>query len=341
MKIKYFLVIVYAIAGFVISTLSSFMTYIIIDKKIGYKMLVQITLTILFLTPLIGIISYFLGRYLSNKFGFIKSRLKNIKEERYTKDTNRYKIEEIEEINQDINFLSVQIETLIHNLKQKNQNLSNLLISMAHDIKTPITILNGYVEEIEDGMVDADEMPKVLEHIKEEVAFLNELTVDILNFITSTEKHRIMQKINLHSLVQNEVFPVLPKREDLKYINEIDKNLLIDFNKTDLKKVSLNLLNNACRHTKNGYIKIHNNKTDIMFENNGEEIDEEFKNKIFEPFFTISKSKNRKKSGFGLGLSIVKNLCLNNNYTSVLQSSDSVKTVFLLKPTVNKIATEI
>lgn len=335
MKIKYFLVMIYAVAGLVISTLSSFMTYIIIDKEIGYKMVMQIALTILFLTPLIGIISYFLGKYLSNKFGFIKSRLQKIKEERYTKDTNKYSIKEIEEINQDINFLSVQIERLIGDLKQKNQNLSNLLISMAHDIKTPITILNGYVEEIEDGIVSTDEMPQVLKHMKEEVKFLNELTIDILNFITSTEKDKPRQKINLYSLVQNEIFPMLPKREDLKYINEIDKDLLIEFNKIDLKKVSLNLLNNAARHTKNGYIKIYNSKDGIIFENNGEEINEEFKDKIFEPFFTISKSKNRKESGFGLGLSIVKNLCLSNGYTCTLQSSDTIKTVFLLRHTIS------
>ena len=331
MKIKYFLVIIYTVAGLTISTLSSFMTYVIIGQKIGYKMFMEISLTILFLTPLIGIISYLLGKYLSNKFSFIKSRLQNIKEERYTKDINKYSIKEIEEINQDINFLSTQIKTLISDLKQKNQNLSNLLISMAHDIKTPITILNGYVEEIEDGIVSTDEMPQVLKHMKEEVKFLNELTIDILNFITSTQKNKIKQKINFYSLVQKEIFPILPKREDLKYINEIDKDFLIEFNQIDFKKVSLNLINNAIRHTKNGYIKIYNDKESIMFENNGEEIKEEFKDKIFEPFFTISKSKNRKKSGFGLGLSIVKNLCSNNGYTCTLQRSDTIKTVFLLR----------
>ncbi len=331
MKIKYFLVIIYAIAGLIISILSSFMTYMIIDKPIGYKMIVQIALVILFLTPLIGIISYFLGKYLSSKFNFIKFRLQDIKEERYTKDASKYRIKEIEEINQNINFLAVQIETLISDLKQKNQNLSNLLISMAHDIKTPITILNGYVEELEDGIVSADEMPQVLEHMKEEVKFLDELTVDILNFITSTQKDKARQKINIYSLIQNEVLSMLSKREDLKYINEIDKNLLIEFNKIDFKKVSLNLFNNAIRHTKNGYIKIYSDNSSIIFENNGEKIDEKFKEKIFEPFFTISKSKNRKESGFGLGLSIVKNLCLNNGYTCSLQSSDTIKTVFLLK----------
>jgi len=337
MKIKYFLVIIYAVAGLFISILSSFMTYIIIDKPIGYKMVAQIALVILFLTPLIGIISYFIGKYLSNKFNFIKYRLQDIKEEKYIKNTNKYNIKEIEDINQNINFLSTQLETLIQDLKQKNQNLSNLLISMAHDIKTPITILNGYVEEIEDGIVSADDMPKILEHMKEEVKFLDELTIDTLNFITSTKKGKTRQKINLYLLMQNEIFTMLPKREDLKYLNKVDKNFLIEFNKIDLKKVSLNLLNNAEKYTKNGYIKVSTKDNIIIFENNGKKIDEKFKDKIFEPFFTISKSKNRKKSGFGLGLSIVRNLCLSNGYTCTLQSSDTITTVFYLKNTERKI----
>ena len=132
-------------------------------------------------------------------------------------------------------------------------------------------------------------------------------------------------------MLENEIFTMLPKREDLKYLNKVDKDFLIEFNKIDLKKVSLNLLNNATRHTKNGYIKVYTKDNTVLFENNGEKIDDKFKDKIFEPFFTISKSKNRKKSGFGLGLSIVKNLCLSNGYTCALQSSDTISTVFYLK----------
>ncbi len=332
MKIKYFLIIIYSLAGLLISILSSFMTYLIIGKPIGYKMILQITMVIVFLTPFIGVISFFFGRYLSGKFDFIKLRLQHIKSGRFVPDTNKNSIKEIEEISQNINFLSVWLESLIEDLKQKNQNLSNLLISMAHDIKTPITILNGYIEELKDGIVTDEEMPKVLSHMKEEVKFLDELTVDMLNFITSMQNSKIKQKINLHSLIENEIFPMLSRRDDLRYLNETDENFFITFNKIDLKKVFLNILNNAIRHTQNGYIKVYTNKDGIIaFENSGEEIKEEFKEKIFEPFFTISKSKNRKKSGFGLGLSIVKNLCQNNGYTCTLQSSDTIKTVFYLK----------
>jgi signal transduction histidine kinase len=131
--------------------------------------------------------------------------------------------------------------------------------------------------------------------------------------------------------MQNEIFPLLPSKTDIKYINEIDKEFLIEFNKTDLKKVVLNLLNNGIKYTDKGYIKIYNENYIVVFENSGKKIDEEFKEKIFEPFFTISQSKNRKASGFGLGLSIVKNLCQNNGYTCTLHSSDIMRTRFYLR----------
>ena len=332
MKIKSFLIIIYTIASLFISILSSFLTYIIIGKPIAMPMIVQIVFVIIFLTPVIGVISFFLGRYLSNQFDFIKNRLEKMKNENYTQDTSQNKIKEIKDINNNMNFLSAQLKHLIEDLKQKNQNLSNLLISMAHDIKTPITIINGYIDEIEDEMISEEDLPLVLKHMKEEIKFLDELTVDMLKFITSMQEHKKVEEIHLHKFISDEVFPLLQKKENIEFINDVDDFFVIKFNKIDLKKVSINILINALKFTNNGYIKVHTDKDKILFENSGEQIAKEFKDEIFEPFFTISKSKNRKKSGFGLGLSIVKNLCLNNEYTCYLYSSTTEKTIFSIKP---------
>lgn len=73
----------------------------------------------------------------------------------------------------------------------------------------------------------------------------------------------------------------------------------------------------------------------ILFENTGETIDLSLKHKIFEPFYTVSKSKNRKEGGFGLGLSIVKNLCHNNECACYLQSSNESKTIFAIEKKVS------
>ena len=330
MKIKNFIIIIYTIAGLIISALSAFMTFVIINEPIGMKMFLKIVLEVLLLLPIVILISYYFGKYLFNKFSFIQKRLKMIEQEDFTQNETHNVIQEINQINQSMNLLSTQMDNLIKDLKQKNQNLSNLLISMAHDVKTPITILNGYIDEIEDGIVGEEKLPFILTNMKQEVEFLNELTVDMLNFISSMQAPREKEKINLYKFLRDEVLPIILRKNQVKFINDIDEKFVIEFNKTDLKKVCINLLSNAYRHTKHGYIKVEIKDNAVCFENSGEEIKEEYKERIFEPFFTISKSKNRKQSGFGLGLSIVKNLSNSNGFECYLKESDLNKTSFYL-----------
>lgn len=325
------MIIIYVVAGLVISTSSAFMTYIIIGVPIGKPMLLKIMLTIFIMLPIIGLISYLFGKFLSKRFNFINDRLEMIKSEDFSLDITKNRIYEITEINKNMNLLSTKLDNLICDLKNKNKNLSDLLVSMAHDIKTPITILNGQIEEIEDGLVSKDKLPLVLTHMKDEVKFLDELTVDMLEFITSMKNHKIQTNINLFKLIEQEIFTVLPKNENIKYINELDKKFTVYFNKIDLKKICLNVLFNAIKYTTSGYIRIYNKDDKILFENTGKVIENKYKDKIFEPFFTIDKSKNRKNSGFGLGLSIVRNFSKNNSYKFYLEFSNKDKTIFCLR----------
>ena len=333
MKIKTFIVILATVAGLIVSTFTAVMTFVIIGKPICSVMLIKISLTVLSVLPVIGFLSLFSGTYLSRKFLFIQERLAKIRDQEFTQNNSKNFISEVHEINDDINYLSNQLETLIGDLRQKNHNLSNLLISMSHDIKTPITIINGYIEEIEDGLVSKKQLPEALDYMKKEINFLNELTVDMLEFISSMERHKAKEKIILYYFLENELFPLLPKNENVQLINEINKDLVIGFNKIDLKKICINIICNAIKHIEKGYVKVYSEGENIYFENNGNKIEKEYSQKIFDPFFTTSKSKNRKnrKNGFGLGLSIVSNLSTNNSYKCSLKSSDEEKTIFSLE----------
>ena len=84
MKLKSFIIIIYAIAGLLISASSAFMTYLIIGVPIGMQMFIKIIFIILLTLPIIGIISYYLAKFLSNRFLIIHNRLKDIKEEKFT-----------------------------------------------------------------------------------------------------------------------------------------------------------------------------------------------------------------------------------------------------------------
>ncbi|HIP62489.1 MAG TPA: HAMP domain-containing histidine kinase [Sulfurovum sp.] len=333
MRIKPFMILLYTITGVSIAIFTSIMTYLIIGAPIGMPMVYQIIIVILFMIPAIGLISYLFGRYLSDKFGFIQRRLDDIKQQKFDKDNSKNMLIEIDDINQNMNYLSTQMDTLMVTLRKKNKNLSNLLVSMAHDIKTPITILQGHIEEIEDEIVDKDALPQVLVQMKEELEFMDELTVDMLGFIMSMDDNRDKENINLHTLIKNEIFPILPQKDNITYINDVRHDFVLDFNRIDFKRVSINILSNAIRYTDSGHIAVYNIGDSIVFENTGEEILQKYRDEIFEPFYTIDKSKNRKTSGFGLGLSIVRNLSFNNGYRCYVYDSDTNRTIFYLEPT--------
>ena len=332
MKIKTLTILLYILAGLLIAIFTAVMTYIIIGKPIKMPMVKQILTVIASVAPAIGILSYFFSSYLSKKFIFIQKRLNSVKEQDFAQDNSHSTILEIDEINQNINYLSNKMESALSDLKTKNKTLSELLIAMAHDIKTPLTITLGHIEEIEDEIIDKSMIPSTLNSMKKELHFIDEITVDMLEYIESISKKRKQNHINIHNIIEEKIVPILPKKNSIEYINGIDKDLTIYFNCTDFKRIAINILVNAIKFTENGYIKIYNNGKTIFFENTGKAIDMEHKNTIFNPFYTIDKSKNRKNSGFGLGLSIVQNLAKSNNYICSLHNSNQEKTVFKITP---------
>jgi len=332
MRIKSFTILVYMLAGLAIAVFTSLMTYVIIGKPIKMPMIRQIIMVVLSVAPAIGVLSYFFAHYLSKKFVFIERRLERVKAQNFEPDESHTVLVEINDINRNINYLAEQMDRLIEDLKQKNKTLSDLLVSMAHDIKTPITILSGHIEEIEDGLVEQKMLPEVFVQMKEELAFMDELTVDMLQYIESMGSERIKRDISIFDVMQDKVLPLLPHKEGVAVLNAIDEDLHLSFNCTDFKRISVNILMNAVKFTEYGYVKIYNEENTIVFENTGTKIDLNLKEDIFEPFYTVDKSKNRKQSGFGLGLSIVKNLSDNNAYRCFLYASNDEKTVFKLEP---------
>ena len=228
-------------------------------------------------------------------------------------------------------YIAPKIEKYIAKLQSKNQELNTMLSSLAHDTKTPLTIINGYLEEIEDGLISQEELSKTIAKIKKETHYIDELVVDILSYLYSMESNTQSQTLNLHEIFADEILPLLNRTKEVDMINEISLDFVIVFNKVALKKIAINIIDNAQRYTKSGYIKIYTQEGIIYFENSGEMIPQEFHEKIFDPFFTIDESRGRAKSGAGLGLAIVQNLAKANGYSCFVEYSDDKITRFGLK----------
>jgi len=334
MKIKPFLQLLYGLAGLGISLFTAIMTYIIIDEPIGFKMTSKIAMVILTTLPIIGIFSYFIGLYLSKKFEYISSRLDDIDADKFQSHNHNDKIEEITNIHNSINHLSLRLQESILELQNTNNNLNTIIKSLSHDIKTPLTIIDGYLEEFEDGLVQKDEMPKVIHILKKETAYLNELTSEVIGYIQSQELITSQHKsIHLKEFLHSEVCPLLRVSDAVTLKCEINDTDTIDFNPIALKKILINLLHNASKYTQEGSITTTFENGNIIVEDSGIGIDAKFAQTIFEPFSSLDESRNREKGGFGLGLSIASNLAHTNGYSLSLDTSYTNGCRFILQKT--------
>lgn len=187
----------------------------------------------------------------------------------------------------------------------------NFIGNASHEIQTPLAISINRLENI----LNQDISEELAEEIVKTISTLEHLTRlnKTLLLLTKIENNQFLEKENLSlaSIVNNsmEVFKEIYEYKSIKVSIEVESDLNVNINKTLCEVLINNLIKNAFIHNiENGEIsiKIYSNK--IVFSNTSKsnELDTE---KIFQRFFKESSSN----SSIGLGLSLVKSICNNNN----------------------------
>ncbi len=187
----------------------------------------------------------------------------------------------------------------------------NFIGNASHEIQTPLAISINRLENI----LNQDICEELAEEIVKTISTLEHLTRlnKTLLLLTKIENNQFLEKENLSlaSIVNNsmEVFNEIYEYKNIKVSIEVESDLNVNINKTLCEVLINNLIKNAFIHNiENGEIsiKIYSNK--IVFSNTSKsnELDTE---KIFQRFFKESSSN----SSIGLGLSLVKSICNNNN----------------------------
>ena len=347
MRIKLFLILVYGVAGLFISSITAFMTFIIIEEPIGYKMGSKIVLTVVLTLPIIILISGIIGELFARQINSIINRLREIKDgernpsyqaalntplsmktAKYNLNFSPNMIIELADINNVSNQLDQEISTLLTSLRARNEELTMMLLTFSHDVRTPLMISNGYIEELEDNMIPPNELLTVYKKLKTENAFINDLCNDILTYQhLKAQTKRINEDILVLPIADN-IITLL----DAKVTNDIEPTFTFNFDPIDLKKILMNLLQNSIKYAQSEKIRIYNRDRCIIVEDYGIGIEAQYQKKIFEPFYTIDSSKNRKQNGFGLGLAITKILCQQNQCHIKYDSSYQAGARFILSP---------
>lgn len=212
--------------------------------------------------------------------------------------------------------------------------------NVSHELKTPLQSVLGYSEIMLNGLVKEDDRPRFLRKIYDEAKNLLQLIDDIIKLSRLEEQQQdMLEKFNLRKVLEQAVQRMADKASK----NKITVNLecgaaeyLMQGIPSMLEEVFGNLLDNAIKYNRPGgsvTMKVieKENKWVISVADTGIGIAPEEKDRIFERFYRIDKSRHKAVEGTGLGLSIVKHGIIFHKGTIKVLSAQGKGTEFVIK----------
>lgn len=189
--------------------------------------------------------------------------------------------------------------------------------NIAHELKTPITIILGYLELLKNNEFALEDQKKYISNAYAQSERLSDLIQDIsvLQKISEAKDQFRFEKLNLNELIYEvkESLSLSLNEKNIEVKISLSKPIWIEANKSLLISVFYNLFDNAIKYGgENTEISVSNYLEDsnfyyFSFSNTGNSIDEKHFLRIFERFYRVDEDRSRGKGGTGLGLAIVKN----------------------------------
>jgi len=245
---------------------------------------------------LLGVSVYVFAYAMANKFNLEHHELLDLKKQ----------------LEQKVELRTVKLKKAYEIIENTSKQKMNFFINIAHETKTPLTLISNYLEKYMKKYKKNDEEMIIIKNN------IDKLKRDIINFmdIEKLERGEFVYHhnkiINLSKMIIDKIkiFKEYALKKELKIKNEIKDNIFIKMDPNAIDRVINNLLDNAIKYSnEKGLIEINldlidNDKVEIIVRDSGIGIPEEFQEYIFEPFYQISYNKKNIK-GIGVGLSIV------------------------------------
>ncbi len=217
--------------------------------------------------------------------------------------------------NDEIGELGVSLNSLAERLQQADQLRKKMTADVAHDLRTPLATVKSHLEGIIDEVIPASKGN--LESLLEEINRLTEL-VDDLQAVAAADvtiRHFQNEPVELESFLKDIHAKMLPLFQEKQIIFSLTPvpPVILNIDRNALSKIMQNLLSNAYKYTFAGKrVDINafcfGHSVAITVSDEGIGIPAKDLPNIFERFYRTDESRNRDSGGFGLGLTIVKEL---------------------------------
>ena len=266
------------------------------------------------------------------------------------------KLEEIQDTDSDENVmvftdnkvlmdLAAQINRLLENQRKVKVDFrrseiasKKMLSNISHDIKTPMTVILGYLEIMRlNGSGENEMLLEVEQKARRVMELINQFFT--LAKLEAGDTDIEISKIDVCEVCRENVldfYELLTQKEFRVEVDIPEEAVFVRGNKDALQRILFNLISNVVRYGTDGKymgIFLRSDKKYIYIDvvDKGKGIDKAFAQNVFERLFTMEDSRNREIQGNGLGLTIAQNLAHQLGGEIILDSEPNVKTTFTVK----------
>ncbi len=232
----------------------------------------------------------------------------------------------------------------ITRMKQLEQMRKDFVANVSHELKTPVTMIKGYIETLLDSMSPEEGENNTIKFlgIMEKHSSRIEAIIDDLLLLSGIEKNDgnapLFEEIPAIDLLTSAVTSCEPRAEDknIKLKMNCPENIILRVHPLLAEQAVINLIDNGIKYSgTNTEIKVSvkqndEGKTCISVKDQGCGISQEDQERIFERFYRVDKARSRESGGTGLGLSIVKHIALSHNGSISVESTPGKGSTFTI-----------
>ncbi|MDE7198157.1 MAG: sensor histidine kinase [Lachnospiraceae bacterium] len=221
--------------------------------------------------------------------------------------------------------------------RKKEISYKKMLSNISHDIKTPLTVILGYLEMMRLADAENEELRKVEAKAGQVMELINQFFT--LAKLEAGDMDLEIGKINISELCREGMlgyYDILQGRDFAVELSIPEKDIFAQGEERAVDRILNNLISNAVRYGSDGkYIGLTLRESGayvyIDITDRGRGIEKAFARNVFDRLYTLDDSRNREIQGNGLGLTIARNLALQMGGDIFLESEPHVKTTFTVK----------
>lgn len=241
------------------------------------------------------------------------------------------------ELGGQINRLLIDRQKIRVDFKREEISSKKMLANISHDIKTPLTVILGYLEIMRLNHADNEMLKKVETKANQVMNLINQFFT--LAKLESGDTNINLGKVNINEICRENVlefYDILLQKDFDVDLFIPETAIFVQGEKEALQRILYNLLSNVIRYGSDGKylgVFLRQDKSNVYIDvvDKGKGIEQEFASNVFDRLYTMEDSRNREIQGNGLGLTIAKNLTKQLEGDLFLNSIPNVKTTFTVK----------